>query len=69
MLLEIEEESAKAPKRGNIIRNKIDAAYISHAGLFGKLMRPMEASHAQQQDAAGAVTQRLRRSRRRMQSQ
>ena len=39
MLLEIEEESAKAPKRGNIIRNKIDAAHISHAGPFGKLMR------------------------------
>lgn len=39
MLLEIEEESEKAPKRRNIIRNKIDAAYISHAGLFGKLIR------------------------------
>ncbi|WP_206688236.1 hypothetical protein [Aureimonas sp. OT7] len=39
MLLEIEEESEKAPKRRNIIRNKIDAAYISHASLFGKLIR------------------------------
>ena len=39
MLLEIEEEGAEAPKRRNIIRNKIDDGLIPYVRPFCKLVR------------------------------